>query len=54
MKSRIKVLDSSKLTDGITEYRLRIHEDLNDLCKAFELVKLTSKSFKDLSQFGIR
>ena len=54
MKSRIKVLDSSKLTDGITKYRLRIHDDLNDLCKAFELVKLTSKSFKDLSQFGIK
>ena len=53
MKSRIEILNSSKLAEGIAEYRLRIHEDLNDLFKAFELVKLTSKSFKDLTQFGI-
>ena len=53
MKSRVEIFDPLKLSDGIKEYQLRIHEDLNNLCKAFELVKLTSKSFKDLNGFGI-
>ena len=53
MKSIVAIFAQLKLTYGLNEYQLRIHEDLNNLCKAFELVKLTSKSFKDLNEFGI-
>ena len=40
--------------EKIEELQLKINSDLNNLSKAFEIVKLTSKSFDDLNEFGIK
>tara|TARA_Y200000002_G_scaffold377241_2_gene382503 strand:+ start:1202 stop:1660 length:459 start_codon:yes stop_codon:yes gene_type:complete len=53
MSSRLEVLDSDKLSQGIKEFRLKVKDDLNDLSKAFEIIKQASESFQSLDDFGI-
>ena len=53
MSSRLEVLDSDKLSQGIKEFRLKVKDDLNDLSKAFEIIKQASESFQNLDDFGI-
>ena len=53
MSSRLEVLDSNKLSQGIKDFRLKVKDDLNDLSKAFEIIKQASESFKNLDDFGI-
>ena len=53
MSSRVKILDSKLMNEGIKKYRLRVKDDLNDSSKAFEIIKQVSESFEDLMDFGI-
>ena len=53
MASRLKVFDPIKLEESIKHFQLKIKDDLNDLSKAFEVIKQVSESFKDLDDFGI-
>ena len=53
MSSRIKIVDSKLMNEGIKKYRLRVKDDLNDFSKAFEIIKQVSESFEDLMDFGI-
>ena len=54
MASRLKVFDPKKLEESINHFQLKIRDDLNDLSKAFEVIKQVSESFKNLDEFGIR
>jgi hypothetical protein len=51
--SKIKKINSKKLTTKIAELDLKIKTDLNEYCQIFDLIKLVSESFEDLSDFGI-
>ncbi|MAV85854.1 MAG: hypothetical protein CMQ86_03885, partial [Gammaproteobacteria bacterium] len=42
-----------KLSTKIAELDLKIKTDLNEFCQIFDLIKLVSESFEDLSDFGI-
>ena len=53
MASRLKVFDSKKLEESIKHFQLKIKYDLNDLSKAFEVIKQVSESFDNLDEFGI-
>ena len=53
MSSRLKVFDSKKLEESIKYFQLKIKDDLNDLSKAFEVIKQVSESFDNLDEFGI-
>ena len=53
MASRLKVFDSKKLEESIKHFQLKIKDDLNDLSKAFEVIKQVSESFDNLDEFGI-
>ena len=53
MASRLKVSDSKKLEESIKHFQLKIKDDLNDLSKAFEVIKQVSESFDNLDEFGI-
>ena len=53
MASRLKVFDSNKLEESIKHFQLKIKDDLNDLSKAFEVIKQVSESFSNLDEFGI-
>ena len=53
MASRLKVFDSKKLEESIKHFQLKIKDDLNDLSKAFEVIKQVSESFKNLEEFGV-
>ena len=53
MASRLKVSDSKKLEESIKNFQLKIKDDLNDLSKAFEVIKQVSESFDNLDEFGI-
>ena len=53
MASRLKVFDPIKLEESIKHFQLKIKDDLNDLSKAFELIKQVSESFSNLDEFGI-
>ena len=54
MSSRLQILEPELLDNKIRHYQLKIKDDLNDLSKAFELIKQVSESFKDLEEFGIK
>ena len=51
--SKIKKINSKKLSTKIAELDLKIKTDLNEYCQIFDLIKLVSESFEDLSDFGI-
>ena len=51
--SKIKKINSKKLSKKIAELDLKIKTDLNEYCQVFDLIKLVSESFEDLSEFGI-
>ncbi len=51
--SKIKKINSEKLSKKIAELDLKIKTDLNEYCQVFDLIKLVSESFEDLSEFGI-
>ena len=51
--SKIKKINSKKLSTKIAELDLKIKTDLNEYCQTFDLIKLVSESFEDLSDFGI-
>ena len=51
--SKIKKINSKKLSTKIAELDLKIKTDLNEFCQIFDLIKLVSESFEDLSDFGI-
>ena len=51
--SKIKKINSKKLSTKIAELDLKINTDLNEYCQVFDLIKLVSESFEDLSEFGI-
>ena len=53
MASRLKVFDSKKLEKSIKHFQLKIKDDLNDLSKAFEVIKQVSESFNNLDEFGV-
>ena len=53
MASRLKVFDPNKLEESIKHFQLKIKDDLNDLSKAFEVIKQVSESFSNLDEFGI-
>ena len=53
MASRLKVFDSKKLEASIEHFQLKIKDDLNDLSKAFEVIKQVSESFNNLDEFGV-
>jgi predicted Fe-S protein YdhL (DUF1289 family) len=53
MASRLKVFDPKKLEESINYFQLKIKDDLNDLSKAFEVIKQVSESFRNLDEFGI-
>lgn len=54
MQSKISIINETLMEEKIDELQLKINSDLNSLSKAFEIVKLTSKSFDDLNEFGIK
>ena len=54
MSSRLQILEPELLDKKIKHFQLKIKDDLNDLSKAFELIKQVSESFKDLEEFGIK
>ena len=54
MLSRLQILEPELLDNKIRYYQLKIKDDLNDLSKAFELIKQVSESFNDLEEFGIK
>ena len=54
MSSRLQILEPELLDNKIRHYQLKIKDDLNDLSKAFELIKQVSESFNDLKEFGIK
>ena len=54
MQSKISIINETLMEEKIEELQLKINSDLNSLSKAFEIVKLTSKSFDDLNEFGIK
>ena len=54
MQSKISIINETIMEEKIEELQLKINSDLNSLSKAFEIVKLTSKSFDDLNEFGIK
>ena len=54
MLSRLQILEPELLDNKIRHYQLKIKDDLNDLSKAFELIKQVSESFNDLEEFGIK
>ena len=54
MQSKISIINETLMEEKIEELQLKINSDLNSLYKAFEIVKLTSKSFDDLNEFGIK
>ena len=54
MSSRLQILEPELLDNKIRHYQLKIKDDLNDLSKAFELIKQVSESFNDLEEFGIK
>ena len=54
MSSRLQILEPELLDNKIRYYQLKIKDDLNDLSKAFELIKQVSESFNDLEEFGIK
>ena len=51
--SKIKKINSKKLSTKIAELDLKIKTDHNEYCQIFDLIKLVSESFEDLSDFGI-
>ena len=51
--SKIKKINSKKLSTKIAELDLKIKTDLNEYCQIFDLIKLVSECFEDLSDFGI-
>tara|TARA_Y100000816_G_C25959205_1_gene500519 strand:- start:347 stop:805 length:459 start_codon:yes stop_codon:yes gene_type:complete len=53
MASRLKIYDPKKLEKSIKQFQLKIKDDLNDLSKAFEVIKQVSESFSNLDEFGI-
>ena len=53
MDSRLKVFDPKKLRESTNHFQLKIKDDLNDLSKAFEVIKQVSESFNNLEEFGI-
>jgi len=53
MDSRLKVFDPKKLKESINYFQLKVKDDLNDLSKAFEVIKQVSESFNNLEEFGI-
>ena len=53
MESKVIINDEKLMESKILELQLKINKDLNPLSKVFEIVKLTSTSFKDLKEFGI-
>ena len=53
MDSRLKIFDPKKLEESINHFQLKIKDDLNDLSKAFEVIKQVSESFNNLEEFGI-
>ena len=53
MDSRLKIYEPEKLKNSINRYQLKIKDDLNDLSKAFEIIKQVSESFSNLEEFGI-
>ena len=54
MQSKISIINETLMEEKIEELQLKINSDLNSLSKAFEIFKLTSKSFDDLNEFGIK
>ena len=52
-RQKIKKINSKKLSTKIAELDLKIKTDLNEYCQIFDLIKLVSESFEDLSDFGI-
>ena len=54
MQSKMSIINEALMEEKIEELQLKINSDLNSLSKAFEIVKLTSKSFDDLNEFGIK
>ena len=54
MSPRLQILEPELLDNKIRYYQLKIKDDLNDLSKAFELIKQVSESFNDLEEFGIK
>ncbi len=54
MQSKISIINETLMEEKIEELQLKVNSDLNSLSKAFEIVKLTSKSFDDLNEFGIK
>ena len=54
MSSRLQILEPELLDKKIKHYQLKIKDDLNDLSKAFELIKQVSESFNNLEEFGIK
>ena len=53
MASRLKIYNPKKLEKSIKQFQLKIKDDLNDLSKAFEVIKQVSESFSNLDEFGI-
>ena len=51
--SKIRKINSEKLQSKISELDLKIKTDLNEYCQIFDLIKLVSESFQDLTEFGV-
>ena len=51
--SKIRKINSEKLHSKISELDLKIKTDLNEYCQIFDLIKLVSESFDDLTEFGV-
>ena len=54
MQSKISIINETLMEEKIEELQLNINSDLNSFSKAFVIVKLSSKSFDDLNEFGIK
>ena len=53
MDSRLKIYEPEKLKNSINRYQLKIKDDLNDLSKAFEIIKQVSESFSNLEELSL-
>lgn len=54
MSSRLEIVEPKFLEKKIKDYQLKIKDDLNELSKAFEVIKQVSESFNNLEEFGIK
>ena len=54
MKSKVIILDETKLKDSLDSYKINYYPAVDPLCWVFDLFKQASQSIKDLDNFGLK